>query len=155
MEYHLCPCQSGLTYQDCCAPLHEQTTTAQTAEQLMRSRYAAYVMAKIDYLIETMHPSQRHPDDRAQLQRSIETTQWLGLQIRSHQQQQDQAEVEFIAFYQDNPIGQLHERSYFVRENDRWFYIDGVFLPPVKLGRNDPCFCGSGKKFKRCHDQLG
>lgn len=117
----------------------------------MRSRYCAFVMANIDYLIDTLHPTQRQHDDRIQLQQTVEATQWLGLQVIEHSQQLDQAEVEFIAFYQDKPLGQLHERSRFVKENDQWFYVDGELLPAVKLGRNEPCFCGSGKKIKRCH----
>lgn len=151
MKPNLCPCLSNKNYLDCCGPLHQQTHLAETAEQLMRSRYCAFVMAKIDYLIATLHPSQRQHDDRIQLQQTVEATQWLGLQIIEHYQQLDQAEVEFIAFYQDKPLDQLHERSRFVKENDQWFYVDGELLPAVKLGRNEPCFCGSGKKLKRCH----
>jgi SEC-C motif-containing protein len=151
MNSKACPCQSGKSYSACCALLHNHTLIAETAEQLMRSRYSAFVMANIDYLIATLHTTQRRSEDRMQLQQTIDETQWLGLQIIDHHQHQNQAEVEFIAFYQGSPIGQLHERSRFVKEDNQWFYVDGELLPAIKLGRNEPCFCGSGKKLKRCH----
>lgn len=147
-----CPCQSGQLYQECCAPFHHNQRDADTAEKLMRSRYSAFCLGLVDYLIETLHPSKRHPDEREALNRSIAETQWLGLKILDHKQAGDLAEVEFVAFYQDDDkAGQLRERSRFSREAGRWFYHDGLFLPPIKQGRNDPCFCGSGKKFKHCH----
>lgn len=146
-----CPCLSGKTYQDCCGLLHQGKQTAVTAEQLMRSRYSAFVMQHSNYLQTTLHPSQRQPDDITSLQQTMQTTQWLGLTIIEHSQDGDEAEVEFIAFYLDNTIGQLHERSRFCRQDGLWFYLDGEFLPPIKLGRNDNCICGSGKKLKRCH----
>lgn len=117
----------------------------------MRSRYSAFCLGLVDYLIETTHPSKRQPDEREALNRTIAETQWLGLKILAHKQTKDLAEVEFVAFYQDDKIGQLHERSRFSREAGRWYYHDGLFLPPIKLGRNDTCFCGSGKKIKHCH----
>lgn len=146
-----CPCQSGQLYQECCQPFHHHLRDAETAEKLMRSRYSAFKLGLVDYLLETLHPSKRHTGEREALQSSISQSQWLGLKIIDHKQANNLAEVEFVAFYQDEPVGQLHERSRFTREAGRWFYHDGLFLPPVKLGRNDPCFCGSGKKYKTCH----
>lgn len=146
-----CPCQSGQTYSICCAPLHQLKQQATTAEQLMRSRYSAFVMQQTAYLQATLHPSQHQANDIASLQHTMESTQWLGLRIVASTASADEAEVEFIAFYQQNPIGQLHERSRFIRQHNRWFYVDGTFLPPIKLRRNDDCICGSGKKLKRCH----
>jgi SEC-C motif-containing protein len=140
-----------MLYRECCQPLHQRNKHAQTAEKLMRSRYSAFCLGLIDYLIETLHPSKRHPTDRDALMQTIRNTKWLGLTIVDHKQAADLAEVEFVAFYDDDPIGQLHERSRFSREAGRWYYHDGLFLPPLKLGRNDSCFCGSGKKFKHCH----
>lgn len=117
----------------------------------MRSRYAAFVRQHIDYLLKTLHPSKRQLDDAQTLQQTFETTKWLGLSIVDQRQNDDTAEVEFIAFYEASPIGQLHERSRFSKQQGQWFYLDGEFLPPIKLSRNDNCICGSGKKFKRCH----
>ena len=124
----------------------------------MRSRYAAFCQANIPYLIETHHPSQRQPNDAETLQKTIDETTWLGLKvIRSSQPKKAEQTglVEFVAFYK-NPINspiiaQLHERSDFIRENGQWYYLQGQMLPPITLGRNDLCWCGSNKKYKKCH----
>jgi SEC-C motif-containing protein len=119
-------------------------------------------MANIDYLIASHHPSQRRADDRAQLAATLDQCRWLELSIIHCQQgcdDQQQGEVEFIASYQrDGQLTQLHERSRFVKEKGRWFYLHGdIFntgkntVSQTKPGRNEPCFCGSGKKFKQCH----
>lgn len=146
-----CPCDSKKSYQRCCQLLHDGKVTASNAEQLMRSRYSAFVMANITYLIATLQPDKRQADDEAVLRQTIEQTQWLGLRIINHQSMEHKATVEFIAFYQDGAIGQLHERSHFAQQDKQWFYVDGEILPAVKLSRNDLCFCGSGKKIKKCH----
>ncbi|MCB2426852.1 YchJ family protein [Methylophaga pinxianii] len=151
MKNFPCPCQSHSDYHACCGLLHQGGQTATSAEQLMRSRYSAYVLKNISYLQATLHPSHQQPDDAFNLQQTMATTQWLGLSIIDHVEKGDQAEVEFVAFYSDHPIGQLHERSRFSRQQGQWFYMEGDFLPPIKLGRNDSCICGSGKKLKRCH----
>lgn len=151
MNDEQCPCLSGKTYLDCCGPLHKGQYKALTAEQLMRSRYSAFVKADIDYLLKTLHPSSHQPDEKAQLTHAVQTTQWLGLQILDSRQATNKAEVEFVAFYADKPFSQLHERSAFLKEQDQWFYVTGEFLADIKLNRNAACFCGSGNKFKRCH----
>lgn len=101
----------------------------------------------------TLHPSQRQPDDAFKLQQTMEATQWLGLTIVDATEAGAQAEVKFIAFYVKQPIGQLHERSRFSRQHGQWFYLEGDFLPPIKLARNDSCVCGNDKKLKHCHGQ--
>ena len=115
----------------------------------MRSRYSAYVLKLNDYLRDTWHPSTRPQE----LDVSADDTPWQRLQIISCEkggEVDSEGKVEFAAFYQG---GQLHERSRFVREGGRWFYLDGEILAPLqeeKPGRNAPCPCGSGKKYKRC-----
>ncbi|MEX1199954.1 MAG: YchJ family protein [Methylophaga sp.] len=146
-----CPCGQTHTYESCCQPLHLGKQFAPDATSLMRSRYCAFVKQDIDYLINTLHPDKRRIDDRQTLQQTCQTTQWLGLQILKTRNHGLQAEVEFVAFYEDKPMGQLHERSRFIYQDDQWFYLDGLFLPPVKLSRNAPCICGSDRKFKHCH----
>ena len=147
-----CPCISGNPYSACCQPLHEGKLTASSAEQLMCSRYSAFVLKNIPYLIATLHPSKREEDDEPVLKKTMDETQWLGLKIIKHKPTGNTATVEFIAFHQGkSEIEQLHEKSNFVVENKHWFYVDGEILPPVKLSRNEPCFCGSGKKVKKCH----
>lgn len=124
----------------------------------MRSRYAAFCTKNADYLISTHHSSKRSGNDKAELERNFASIQWLDLKIIACQQgleTDDQGVVEFDARFRQNGVeGHLHEASRFVREQGSWYYLDGEFTPPAsapKLGRNDPCFCGSGKKFKKCH----
>lgn len=120
----------------------------------MRSRYTAFTQGNIDYLIATHHPSKRTMSDRQTLQQSIQNTAWLGLTVLATEQGQpedDTGIVEFVARYQSGAMGQMHERSRFKKQKGRWFYLDGDLLPPVAPKRNDPCWCGSGKKFKQCH----
>lgn len=131
----------------------------------MRSRYSAFCEGKIDYLIATLHPSKRQVTDREALARSVSTTRWTGLRILAVDggtEGDDTGQVEFVAYYAESGAAehqagttrQLHERSRFVKQDDRWFYLSGDHesLPPIpKLGRNDPCWCGSGKKLKKCH----
>ncbi len=143
-----CPCTSGNPFADCCAPALHGAVPAATAEALMRSRYCAFACGAVDYLIASHHPSKRRDDDRQVLAQNIAATQWLGLQVIASGSDW----VEFAAYYRDDTgEGQLHERSRFVHEDGRWYYLDGDMLPPHKPGRNEPCWCGSGKKFKRCH----
>lgn len=151
-----CPCQSGKTYIQCCGPYLHGTRIAETAEQLMRSRYCAYYFNDWSYLGKTWHPSQR-PDTLEP--NGEETIVWLGLQIiathkgkASHQQ----GLVEFQAHYQiKNKISVLHEISRFKKIRQHWFYVDGIH-PAKPAGkakapaRNSLCPCGSGKKYKRC-----
>jgi len=121
----------------------------------MRSRYSAFYLRDVEYLLRSLAPQSRKPDDRSQLEATIGATQWLGLQILSKEKLvagQSQAWVEFVAFYKDGSnIRQLHEKSEFLLESGHWFYVKGQMLPEVKWGRNQACWCGSGKKNKRCH----
>ena len=90
----------------------------------MRSRYSAYVLKLTDYLLATWHPSTRPPSlDLAE----DDGTRWLGLEVRRHVQQDEaHATVEFVARYRIDGRGhRLHEISRFVREQGRWYYVDG------------------------------
>ena len=120
----LCPCGSGNRYDDCCGryhagPLHLQ---APSAEALMRSRYSAFVLARTDYLLATWHPS-----TRPTLEANEPGLNWLGLEVRRHTVvDADHATVEFVARSKLAGRAQrLHEISRFVREDGRWFYMDG------------------------------
>lgn len=121
----------------------------------MRSRYSAYCLKNIDYLIQTHHPTGRKSNSRRQITATVNSVTWLGLTVVATQagQPEDQAGVvEFVAAYQEGlQVAQLHERSRFCREQGRWFYLDGEMLPPLKPNRNQPCWCHSGKTFKQCH----
>jgi len=121
----------------------------------MRSRYAAFCLSEVDYLLATSHPALHGPDERATLERACRTTEWLALRILdAPPAAEDAGEVEFVAFHRAGAsLGQLRERSRFVREAGRWLYRSGRILPAVAIGRNDPCWCGSGRKRKVCHPQ--
>ncbi len=118
-----CPCGQPKTYAECCGIYHAETP-APTAEALMRSRYSAYVLALEAYLLATWHASTRplevSPDEK---------TRWLGLAIKRHELTgADRALVEFVARYKIGGRAQrLHEISRFVREDGRWYYVDGQF----------------------------
>lgn len=125
----------------------------------MRSRYSAFYTSNIDYLIETLHPKFRRPDDRAVLSRTMAETSWQGLKIIFSKNSNGMGQVEFIAFFsgklkssqQGNAsIEQLHELSEFEAQDGRWLYTQGKQLEAFKLGRNDTCYCGSGLKYKKC-----
>jgi SEC-C motif domain protein len=114
-----CPCDSHRPYSQCCKPLHGGVA-ATTAEALMRSRYSAYVLEIGAYLLSTWHPSTR-PQSL-----DLHKTQWLGLTVKQHSAAGDTATVEFVARYKvQGKAHRLHERSRFVREEGRWFYVDG------------------------------
>ena len=120
----LCPCGSNKPYTDCCARYVEGNELAPTAEALMRSRYTAYTLLREDYLIATWHTSTRPSSlDLA----ADAATKWIGLEVKRHEQQDaEYAVVEFVARYKVNGRAhRLHEVSRFVREDGRWFYVDG------------------------------
>ena len=126
----------------------------------MRSRYTAHVLARIDYLIDTHDPKTRATLDRSAIDRWARDSQWLGLEIvtTTHGTATDETGiVEFRATYRAATTQTVHhERSRFRRLDGRWFYTDGDIVKdaPTRrstdIGRNDPCPCGSGKKYKRC-----
>lgn len=127
----------------------------------MRSRYSAFARGHARHILASHQASADaiSPEALEQLQAELAEQQWLGLRVldtRQGAQQDSSGIVEFCAFYRDadGGLGQLHERSRFVRENDVWLYVDGDFLPPLPMGRNDPCWCGSGRKYKKCHPGL-
>lgn len=154
-----CPCGSGRPIAACCGVYLEGHGEAPTAEALMRSRYTAYVLGHADYLLRTWDPAERPP--RLDLEK--DRTEWLGLEIRKTERGGDKDEegrVEFIARFRLHGSEQaLHENSRFRRQDGRWIYVDGDTAPqrtaPVvntarSVGRNEPCPCGSGQKYKRC-----
>ncbi len=125
-----CPCgrvdakKRAVAYADCCGRFveHFNDVPAPDAEHLMRSRYSAFVLERVDYLLATWHSSTRPAsldfDSGAK---------WLGLEVREHKiTGADTAEVEFVGRYRlEGRAVRLHERSRFVCEDGRWFYVDG------------------------------
>ncbi len=119
-----CPCDSGSTYADCCGNWHAgllQGLHAPTPEALMRSRYSAYVLGLIDYLLATWHPA------TAPGELELPPLKWLGLEVLLAQATAQAGVVEFVARCRENGRAQrLHETSRFVREQGRWYYVDGI-----------------------------
>ncbi|KGQ44918.1 preprotein translocase subunit SecA [Gallibacterium anatis] len=146
-----CPCQSGLEYQDCCQPLHQYQKIASTAEQLMRSRYSAFVLAEIDYIVKTTVPLQQTLLNSKALYQWARNTEWDGLEIVKVVPEMDNnhALVEFNAFFlHENKRMTHHELSAFVRIAQQWYFLDPTVA--TKWGLKEPCFCHSGRKFKQC-----
>ena len=144
-----CPCQSNKSYEDCCGRFHTHAQFPETAEQLMRSRYTAYVLKNVPYIVGTTVPSQQALLNVQAIQAWAEETKWLRLQILNTESlTKTQSAVEFNAVFQGEEGEQTHhERSIFVKIDGRWYFVDPtVPLPTMK----QPCVCGSGKKFKHC-----
>lgn len=120
-----CPCLSGEQYGDCCGRFHRGGAEAPTAEQLMRSRYSAFVVLDTDYLLRTWHP-----DTRPAGLELDPTVQWRRLDILSTRRGgplDSEGTVEFTAhFRHDGERGAQHETSRFVRVDRRWYYLDAV-----------------------------
>ena len=117
-----CPC-GGAQYDACCGRWHSGAVPV-TAGQLMRSRYSAYVLGLHDYLLATWHPRTRPAREDLQ----GDEARWLGLEVRSAQEHGDEATVQFVARYRSaGRAHRLHETSRFLREDGRWFYLDGTF----------------------------
>lgn len=156
-----CPCGSGKAFVACCGPIISGEQPAATAEALMRSRYSAYVIGEVTYLGQTLHPNHRADWDEAATARWAEGSQWLGLEILATEaggEGDEEGWVEFAASYREEGVHKRHqENSRFQRHAGVWHYVDGELPKPqtqrnegAKVGRNDPCSCGSGKKFKKC-----
>lgn len=162
----LCPCGSAKEFSACCYPYISGSDQAPNAEALMRSRYSAYASKHFQYVANTYATSaQCHdlfeglehsqtPISVEDIKASSEHTRWCKLEVLDSSATGLQAEVEFIAYYQlEKQFYAMHERSRFVKADGKWLYVDGQMLPKtggIKIGRNDSCLCGSGKKFKRC-----
>jgi len=156
-----CPCGSGQDYAGCCQPMISGEQKSQTAEALMRSRYTAYVKTAIDYIHDTTHESQRDKFNRKESEVWSKKTEWQSLEILKSDGggvEDQTGMVEFIARYRKKgKLAQHHEVAEFKKEDGSWYFFDGhapeyeqVVRDGGKIGRNAPCPCGSGKKYKKC-----
>jgi len=168
-----CPCGSNLEFKKCCEPFLNGEKHPDTAEKLMRARYSAYVHTNIDYLQKTLAPESKSDFDPKSAKQWAKQAQWLGLKINSTEfggPTDKTGTVEFTATYkQGSETLDHHEVSKFRKaDNDHWFFVDGeshthkageghhhakpetVVREQPKVGRNDACPCGSGKKYKKC-----
>ncbi len=154
-----CPCGSANDYAACCEPIIAGKKQAETAEQLMRARYTAHVKVEIDFLYDSTHPDHREGYDHKGTRSWAEQSEWYGLEILGTTQggpKDKQGEVEFLARFRDKEgLRSHHECGKFERKGKRWLFTEGSMVKPrpassTKVGRNDPCPCGSGAKYKKC-----
>ncbi len=160
----VCPCGSNTAYAECCQPLIKGERPALTAEHLMRSRYSAYVKKEIGYIFTSLHPDHRSDYDEKSTREWAESAEWdtfkiLDTKKGGHEDQEGQ--VEFVVTFLEKGIKrEHHELSSFKKHDGTWYFTEGKTQSPrpvvramPKTGRNDPCACGSGKKYKKCCGQ--
>jgi SEC-C motif-containing protein len=159
MNTTTCPCGSNQTYAKCCESFLLGKSFPSTPEALMRSRYSAFTFSNIDYISQTMTGVALKNFNADNAKAWAKKIKWLGLKVvHSSPIENNHGTVEFIVDYiLDGRRQTLHEISEFQHENDRWYYVDGAPGDNVnaleqseKIGRNDPCPCGSGDKYKKC-----
>ncbi len=160
-ENNPCPCGSGSPLNACCKPVIDGTAKAPTAEALMRSRYTAYTLQDINYLASTLDPNELRDFDKNATAKWARDSIWMGLEIVktfAGASNDKDGTVEFKAhFKRDGVIQEHHEVSQFQKIDGTWLYCGGKDVAPEqfrrdtpKIGRNEPCPCGSGKKYKKC-----
>ncbi len=140
----VCHCGSGLDYTQCCEPIITGAVVAETAEKQLRARYSAFVVHEVPFIMSTVHPDKVKEYDERGIREWSEKSEWLGLEIRATDKG-GAADTEGRIDFE------------FRKQDGKWYFWDGHFVKPEtvrreqpKVGRNDPCSCGSGKKFKKC-----
>ena len=156
----LCPCGSNRELEECCRPIIKGSRRARTAVELMKARHLAYTTGDIDFIISSHDPETRENVSKEATEEWSRSAHWLGIEIRSTVgggPDDDEGIVEFVASFElEGKKINHHEKSYFKKINGNWFFVDGQVVPETfvrsapKVGRNDPCPCGSGKKYKFC-----
>tara|TARA_B100000315_G_scaffold260510_1_gene322481 strand:- start:2461 stop:2943 length:483 start_codon:yes stop_codon:yes gene_type:complete len=154
-----CPCGSKIVTEECCGPIIDGAP-APTAEALMRSRYTAFTLKNLDHIENTHASAIRKEFNRSAAQTVVNDSAWKGLEIREVVDGgiNDQVgTVEFVTHFERGDENFTHhELASFRKENNLWVYVDGKMNPRSnprqveKIGRNEPCPCGSGKKYKKC-----
>ncbi len=155
-----CYCSSKKPFSDCCEPLILGVRPAESAEELMRSRFSAFCLGRGDYLMQTHHPDFVGELTAEKLSKSSNDWQWTQLDIlESRGLSPNRAMVKFNAWYLENDQLMCHrEMSQFELYEGAWRYTKGEFsngtASSLKLGRNEACPCGSGRKYKKCHQNV-
>jgi len=161
-----CPCTSGKEFAACCEPILTKKQKASTAEQLMRSRYTAYATGNVDWIVDSQSPDGRQFVDRKATEQWSRSATWHRMEILQTTDggpDDNEGFVDFKAYY---TIGTEdithHEVASFRKEDGEWFFVDGIEVKPrpfkrlePKVGPNEPCPCGSGKKHKKCCGKVG
>lgn len=171
----MCNCGSTEKFENCCEPFITGKAWPKTAEELMRSRYTAFAKSEVQYIQKTVTGPAAKEFNLRETENWSKRSTWLGLQILKTEKGQESdstGTVEFVAKYKnENRIHEHHEVAQFKKDSQgHWKFHDGeshihedgkghhhhapvkqVIREEPKIGRNDPCHCGSGKKFKKCH----
>lgn len=161
---NICPCGSALAYEACCQAIIKGQRSAETAEQLMRSRYSAYVMKEIDYLRTSLHPDHRADFNEKNTRTWAEGAEWHNLEIIETiggGPDDSEGKIAFsVSYAEQGSKKDYRELALFRKHDGAWYLVSGEPLPAKqvvrefpKTGRNDPCPCGSGKKYKKCCGQ--
>lgn len=160
----VCPCGTGRSLDECCGPI-VNGASALTAEALMRARYTAFVSGHPgDFALESLAPEKRAEFDAKEVANSAKGLEPLGIEVLASSdggEEDETGTIEYVARFRVKGHGQPqthdhHELASFRKEDGRWLYVDGQMNPKkeprqvVRIGRNDPCPCGSGKKYKKC-----
>jgi SEC-C motif-containing protein len=150
-----CPCGSQIKFVICCEPYLMHKKIPDTPEALMRSRYTAYSLANIDYIQETMQGKAISEFNAVDAKRWARKVVWIQLSVLYAMV--DGVGKGYVEFKATLVVGQIlkviHEKSEFVQEQGRWYYVDGVHFPSsyISISRNSACPCGSESKYKNCH----
>ncbi|MGL4867450.1 MAG: YchJ family protein [Cetobacterium sp.] len=130
-----------------------------TAEELMKARYSAFENGNIEFIVDTHHPETKVEMDVEETKRWALESEWVSLEIVSTEagtESDSEGIVEFKVLYKENGKDIIHhEKSRFLKVDGKWLYygwlpLQGTIVKEEKIGRNDPCICGSGKKYKKC-----
>jgi SEC-C motif-containing protein len=159
-----CACGIGESTETHCLPIIRRKQKAETAEALMRARYTAYALGEVDFIMDTHTPEAAKDVDRKSTEAWSKNSNWLGLEVLKTEgggPDDETGIVEFVARYKIKNVALDHrERAKFEKRGSQWLFADAEQIagPPVRhegprVGRNDPCPCGSGKKYKKCHGQ--
>ena len=160
MDHEQCYCGSGKEFVACCEPVIQGTAHARTPEELMRARYSAHCQKNYSFLVESTHPDHRKDVKEEEISQWASHVDWTGLEVISATpgETDEQGSVSFVAHFtiKDTPQ-ELREDAEFAKADGKWFYVDGhvhgqepYVRETPRVGRNEPCTCGSGKKYKKC-----
>ena len=145
----MCYCGDKLEFSEHCGKIINGEENAKTPLELMKSRYSAFVSEDYQYIYDTYYEKTRKFTIE-DLQASNKSSHWVGLEIIDYNN--DEGIVTFIAKYRENGFTFEHkEKSKFIFENYKWYYYGMLPFPKqIKIKPNEPCPCGSGKKYKKC-----
>ena len=124
---------------------------------LLETRYKAFKKGDIDFILDSCHPDVRKKQKREDIEAWSRNAKWQGLDVESAKEEGDSGFVAFTCRYEQDGQDVVHkETAEFRRHEEKWYYYNSTFpsrtqrREKAKIGRNDPCPCGSGKKYKKC-----